>query len=195
MPLLPLEPVVFPESLFTINQDLQDTPERWWVLHTRPRAEKALARRLLNREIPYFLPVYEKRWRNQGRNFSAFHPVFPGYLFLYGDNQARLHALETNMVSQVLNVVDQVEMQTDLQRIYQVIASGASLAPEERLQPGEVVEIVVGPFAGMQGKILTRNKKMRFLIEVRFLQQGVSVEMEPWMIKAIVGNKATALAG
>jgi hypothetical protein len=35
----------------------------------------------------------------------------------------------------------------------------------------------------MAGKILRRGKQLRFVVEVQLLQQGVSVELESWMIQ------------
>src|SRR5438477_6507774 len=36
MPLLALEPFLYPNQLFEQLVDAADGPERWWVLHTRP---------------------------------------------------------------------------------------------------------------------------------------------------------------
>ena len=46
MPVLPPEPMTFPNDLFTAAADDADfAAERvWWVLHTRARQEKSLAR-------------------------------------------------------------------------------------------------------------------------------------------------------
>ena len=58
MPLLPLEPFLFPDDLLSgeLGQGPVEGPGCWWVLHTRPRAEKSLARSLLRRNHPFFLP-------------------------------------------------------------------------------------------------------------------------------------------
>jgi transcriptional antiterminator RfaH len=183
MPLLAEEPVVFPPNLFEGGETSAD--DRWWVLHTRPRAEKTLARQLFTRQISYFLPQYQRNWRYRGRRLSSYLPVFSGYVFLFGDPDARVRAVETNLVANTLTVVDQDQLYQDLRRVHQLIASGLPLAPEARLLPGEPVEVVSGPFTGMEGKILQRNK-MRFVVEVRFLQQGVSVDMEGWMIRPLI---------
>src|SRR5438552_1484350 len=106
MPLLPAEPSLFPVDPFQSPGQITGQ-ERWLVLHTRPRSEKALTRRLLKRQISYFLPQYRKEWRHRGRRLSSYLPLFPGYVFLFGDWQARLHALETNLVANVLNDFDQ----------------------------------------------------------------------------------------
>src|SRR5262249_50586851 len=156
MPLLDLEPFVFPETLLQGPIDLAGR-RHWWVLHTRPRAEKSLTRRLLGRSVSFFLPLYHKQCRMGGRLRSSSLPVFPGYVFLYGDPQDRRYALETNLVVRPLEVNDQQELHDDLRRVHQLVLSGSPLAPEERLEPGSPVEIISGPLAGMEGKILRRG--------------------------------------
>jgi transcriptional antiterminator RfaH len=185
MPLLPPEPFVFPDDLLSCDHSPSEMPAAWWVLHTRPRAEKALARRFLNSSLPFFLPLYKREWRTQGRLLSSHLPLFPGYVFLYGDHQGRLQALETNLVVNCLPVSDQSRLRSDLIQVYQMMVCGSSLTPEDRLEPGAVVEITSGPLAGLQGKILRQRPGLRFFIEVDFLQRGVSVDMEGWMFRPV----------
>ena len=182
MPLLPAEFQAYPENLFDCADGPEIPDQRWWVAHTRPRAEKSLARRLLKSRISYFLPQFRRKWRQRGRLLSSFLPLFPGYVFLFGDHQARFDTLATNLVAGVLGVEDQSQLWRDLRQVHRLIQAGKSLVPEDRLQPGSMVEVAYGPFAGMEGKVIFRNK-MRFVVEVRFLQQGVSVEMEGWMLR------------
>src|SRR5262245_1513692 len=147
MPLLAAEPCVFPDQLFeAANQSCEE--EQWWVLHTRPRSEKALARRLIKRQASFFLPQYRKEWRHRGRRLCSHLPLFPGYVFLFGNADSRLHALETNLVANVLSVANQQQLYADLLQVHQLINSGLPLSPEAALQPGAAVEIVSGPFAG-----------------------------------------------
>jgi transcriptional antiterminator RfaH len=186
MPLLPLEPYLFPGDLFEDPAPVVNSPERWWVLHSRPRAEKALARQLLARSLPFFLPLHHRQWRSRGRLQSSYLPLFPGYVFLRGDDDGRVAALTTNLVAHVLPVPDQNQLVADLIRVNHLIVSGSPLTPEDRLEPGTLVEITAGPFAGMEGKILRSGKNLRFFVEVQFLQRGVSVEIESWMFQPIL---------
>jgi transcription antitermination factor NusG len=181
MPLLALEPFVHPDDL--LNQPFQADGAQWWVLHTRPRVEKTLARRFLDRDVPYFLPLHQRQWRSKGRVLRSFLPLFPGYVFLCGDDRARLVALETNLVANVLPVLDQRQLHADLRRVHDLISTGAPVTPEDRLAPGDSVEIVKGPFAGLDGKVLRRGKRLHFFVEVQFLRQAVSMEIETWMIQ------------
>ena len=183
MPLLPLEPFVFPNDLLEQADTLPDGSARWWVLHTRPRAEKSLARRLLRSATPFFLPLRKRQWRHRSRLLCSYVPLFPGYVFLRSDSQSVFKTLETNMVARVLPVQDQSQLHGDLARVYSLIATDAPLTPEERLKPGALVEITSGPLAGLEGKVLRRGKQLKFIVEVQFLQSGVSVEIESWMIE------------
>ncbi|HZU36812.1 MAG TPA: transcription termination/antitermination NusG family protein [Gemmataceae bacterium] len=177
MPLLPAEPWVFPAELLTPGS-VDNAAARWLVMHTRPRAEKALARQLLGSRVPFFLPLYQRRWRSAGRERRSFLPLFPGYIFLKADADQRLTALKTNLVVQTLHVEDQILLEEDLGRIWRVLHSDEPLSPEERLVPGTLVEIRSGPLAGLQGKVLRRGKKFKLFIEVHFLQRGVSLEID-----------------
>lgn len=80
MPLLPLEAFVWPQELLAQPLPLDDKG-RWWALHSRPRAEKALARHFLGRGLAFFFP-----WlRNAGEIAAGFSPrrprFFPGTSF------------------------------------------------------------------------------------------------------------------
>jgi transcriptional antiterminator RfaH len=191
MPLLPPEPFVYPETLLAEGSPpTRDASDRWWVLHTRPRAEKALARQLLRDSTSFFLPVFEQQWRNKGRLLRSYPPLFPGYLFLWGGDEARLTALKTNLVANTLPVPDQQRFHSDLARVHGLMASGAPLVPEERLEPGTLVEITAGPLAGLEGKVVRRGRRFVFVIEVRLLQQGVSVEIESWMFRPVASARS-----
>jgi transcriptional antiterminator RfaH len=185
MPLLPPEPFLFPEDLLSRAIPGLEEGSRWWVLHTRPRSEKGLARRLLARSTAFFLPLHQRQWKSRGRLFRSQLPLFPGYLFLHGDTQARLAALETNLVATCLPVTDQHQLHADLVRVHRLIREGEPLTPEERVGPGTPVEIVGGPLTGLTGKVLSRGKKLRLVVEVQLLQRGVSVEIEQWMVQVL----------
>jgi transcription antitermination factor NusG len=183
MPLLSIEPFIHPEDL--LDQPLQSLSAegRFWVLHTRPRAEKTLARQLFDRGVPYFLPTYRREWQKSGRRFRSYLPLFPGYVFLFGNNEQRVATLETNLVAMVLPVRDQIQLHADLQRVQRLISAGLSVAPEQRLEPGDRVQLIKGPLAGLEGTVLRRGTQLRIVVEVKMLQSAVSAEVEGWMLQ------------
>ena len=47
------------------------------------------------------------------------------------------------------------------------------------------MEITRGPLEGLTGKVLKKGNGLRVVVEVRLLQQGVSAEIESWMLRAM----------
>lgn len=183
MPLAPCETSLFPERL--LDDGPRDASARWWVLHTRPRMEKTLARQLLGREVAFFLPTYEHRLTSGGKVRSSFPVLFPGYVFLHGSDEDRRLALETNHIVQTLAVPDQAGLIADLRRLRQLLETRQNLTPEERLSPGTPVRIIAGAMADLTGVVARRGRQLRFIVAVNFLGAGASVDVEEWMIEPI----------
>jgi len=178
MPLLPLEPFVFPDDLLTGSPLPENDAECWWVLHTRPRAEKALAGKFLGRGLAFYLPLHQRQWRTRGRRFSAHLPLFPGYVFLLASPEERVAALATGRVVRSLPVADQLRLRRDLREVNRLIASKEPITLENTLTPGDRVEIIAGPLLGLRGKVLRSASGCRFVVEVDFIQKGASVEVD-----------------
>ena len=108
----------------------------WWVLHTKPRHEKAIARALDIFDVTYFLPLVSLQSRRLGRTRHASVPLFPGYVFLCGDWQERERALRTNRVVNVLEVKDQEGLKADLRQIRHLLGTGYPVDIYPALRPG-----------------------------------------------------------
>jgi transcriptional antiterminator RfaH len=182
MPILPAEPTWFPSQLF--DEPLTEAPadRAWWVLHTKPRQEKSLARQLCEAEVPFYLPLTARRLRIRGRVMTSHVPLFAGYVFLRATYEERIKALATRRVVQSLEVKDQGRLWYDLCQLQLLISSGAPVTPEERLAPGMAVEIKSGPLAGLKGRILRTAKGRRFVVSVDFIQQGASVLLDDFAL-------------
>ena len=184
MPRLPLEPCLYPDGL--LDGELPDSPgASWWVLHTKPRAEKALARRFVSERVGFFLPLARKPRKHRGREQPAYLPLFPGYVFLFGDDESRVQALRTNQIVNCLPVKDQRQLHGDLQNVFRLVGSDSELEVEQRLTRWTPVTIIAGPFSGMAGKVLQHRGQTRFAVEVHFLQQAVTIEIESWMMEPV----------
>ena len=184
MPVLAAEPNLYPANL--LETGLPPGPDsQWWVLHTKPRQEKALARQMLEQQIPFYLPIIQRRFRLRGRNMTSHVALFPGYLFLLGNREQRVGALTTNRVVRALPVANQAGLWHDLQQVQRLLASGAPITPEDRLTPGLAVEIRTGPLAGLKGKILRTASGRRFVVEVDFIQRGASVLLDDFCLSSI----------
>jgi transcription antitermination factor NusG len=184
MPILGDEPQIFPDSLFEPNQDAL-AQRHWWVLHTKPRQEKSLARQLHVQSIPFYLPQVPKRLRIRKQTVTSYIPLFAGYCFLLAEPDERLAALGTNRIVRPLPVTDQKGLWRDLTQIYRLIGSGAPITAEDKLGPGKLVEITSGPLTGLRGKILERASQRRFMVEVDFIHKGASILLEDFTLAPV----------
>jgi len=182
MPILAAEPCWFPGPLFEDAEGLTDAERVWWVLHTRPRQEKSLARQLCVAQVPFYLPLVARRLRVRGRTMTSHVPLFGSYLFVLGNREERLAALTTNRVVQCLEVKDQEGLWQDLRQLWRLIGSGAPITPEDRLAPGMTVQITSGPLAGLKGTILRTATGRRFVVSVDFIQRGASVLLDDFVL-------------
>jgi transcriptional antiterminator RfaH len=185
MPILPAEPDLHPPDLWQGGGRITP-PERWWCLHAKPRQEKAVARALRFLDISYYLPQVVKVDRTpQGRKIRSIIPLFTGYLFLLGDEFARVEALRTNRLVNVLEIVDQETLIRELRQIYQMLSSGLTVLPESVMPVGARVRIKTGPLMGIEGTVIRRGKRDQFVAVVQFLGRGASVDLEDWQAERL----------
>jgi transcription antitermination factor NusG len=181
MPLLKREREFFPDDLF----DLSESETPWWVAHTFSRQDKALARHLLQLEIPFYLPYREHRTRRSGRTLHSYLPLFPGYVFCRGSALQRLLALRSNLVVKLLDVSDQALLARELLQLRQLKEFGAEMVPYVDLVPGESVCVREGPFKGYTGVVLRSQGRVRLLVSISMLKQVVAVEFEREVIAPV----------
>jgi transcription antitermination factor NusG len=94
------------------------------------------------------------------------------------DDDQRRAALATNTVARWLSIADERMLISDLRAIKRLIDTEKPLTPEARLEPGQPVRVRSGPMRGLEGTIVKRRGQERLLVAVRFLNQGVSIELE-----------------
>lgn len=162
-----------------------DRDHRWFVLQTKSRQEKVLAKDLQARGIRYFLPLVRAVRSYGGRAATVELPLFPGYLFLRGTLDEAYLSDRTRRVAGILNVHDQEKMGWELRNIAMAVGGGVQLDPYPYLQDGVRVEVRAGPFRGMQGLIDGRGKGGLLILQVHLLGRAVSMEVDGSLLDVI----------
>jgi len=184
MPILKRENDIFPHDLLENEDLLADESLAWWSIYTLSRREKELMRKLATSNIAHYGPVIPKRFRSpNGRMRTSFIPLFPNYVFMLADEQSRYQAMTTNCISRCNEIKDREQLIKDLRQVHRVIMAGVALTPEARLEAGNWVRVRSGPFAGYEGTVIRREGKTRLLLSIRFLEQGVSMEMDEGLLE------------
>jgi transcriptional antiterminator RfaH len=179
MPLLAREPDLYPEDLLEPPEWRDDGERVWHVVHTLPRREKDLARRLLQQEIPFYLPQVEQQYRSPaGRRRVAYLPLFPSYLFLRSSLDETGDVFGTGCVARLLEVREPEQFLFDLQQIHRLTHSGTPFVREPEMLPGTPVRVTSGPFQGFEGRVIKHQSGARLLVMINYLQQGISISLE-----------------
>jgi transcription antitermination factor NusG len=182
-------PAQFPADLLSrpasARGALDSRKASWWLAHTRPQQEKAVANALFSRRVAYYLPLITRKTLMRGRTRVARIPLFPGYVFIQGGDEDRLQVLQTKRVLTVRPVPDGDELHRDLSRFAELIALDVPLVRESRLEAGERVRVKAGPFRNNEGVVIRRNGKTRLLVAINYLQQGASLEIDDCLLEPL----------
>jgi transcriptional antiterminator RfaH len=187
MPILPVEPDCHPPDLWEGPEALPVKPDGIWLcLHTKPRQEKSTARDLREQGVVYYLPQVVKETRTPGgRKIRSVVPLFPGYLFLYGDANDRLAALKGNRLVNILQVADQEGLVRDLRQVNTMLHSGLEVSDTPTVPVGAKVRIQTGPLSGIVGTVIRRGNRDQFVAVVHFLGRGAMVDLEDWQVEQV----------
>jgi transcription antitermination factor NusG len=165
----------------TVSGAGEPQSDPWLVLRTRSHHENLVEQSLQQKEINAYLPKHRivRRRRDHGRAVLEM-PLFPGYVFV----QPRLDQFESiRYVRGSCGFVVQGDKpaampEKDLQAVRILEGSGAELAVNPKLIPGQRVEVIAGPFMGVQGELIRVKSQLRLVINAQVVNGSVSVEVD-----------------
>ncbi len=162
---------------------LEQIDGTWYVGHTKARFEKAFAWDLHRAGIAYFLPMVERITFSGGRKRKVMMPLFSSYVFFAGDAQARIRAMQTDRLCQVIAAEDQAKLRSELASLEIAMRNKASFDPYPHAVVGRRCRVKNGPFMGVEGTIVQREGLWKLVMQVSMLGQSVAMEVEPGMVE------------
>jgi transcription antitermination factor NusG len=152
----------------------------WYVVYTNANHEKRVAHQLGQRSIEHLLPLYDsvRRWKD--RRVHLQMPLFPGYVFVRFALRDRLQVLQIPSVAHLVSFNGRpaalpVE---DIQTIQNCLDHGRQVEPHPYLQAGRRARVRSGPLQGLEGIILRRKNKTRFVLSFELIMRSVAVEID-----------------
>ncbi len=161
------------------------TKKRWYVLQTRSRHEKVVARALHAAGVEHYLPLIEQVKYHGHRKRVVSKPMFSTYLFLRGSVDATYFALSTRRVAKVIPVSDQARLVHELSQIRQVVDLGGELDLYEYLTRGRHVRVTAGPFRDIEGIVEDRPRPSRLVLQVEALGRAMSLEIDASILEPV----------
>ena len=161
----------------------------WYALYTRSRFEKKMLGELTDRSIEVFLPMREilSRWKD--RKKRIWIPLFPGYIFVNHVNTPENRFRILNIPGAVRFVgfegrADPIP-ETQIQNVRRFLESSIAIDPYPYIQVGTRVEVIAGPLQGIQGLLVEKRGRFRFVLQVDLIRQAISVEIDASDIRPI----------
>jgi transcription antitermination factor NusG len=154
----------------------------WYALYTRSRFEKKMLSELSCRRIEVFLPMREivSRWKD--RKKRIWIPLFPGYIFVN-------HVDTPENRFRILNIPGAVRFvgfeghadpvpEYQIQHVRKFLEASISIDPYPYMQIGARVEVIAGPLKGIQGLLVEKRGRFRFVLQVDLIRQAISIEID-----------------
>lgn len=152
----------------------------WYAAYTSANHEKRVTAQLRERSVEHFLPLYEsvRRWKD--RKVKLQLPLFPGYVFVQLALRDRLQVLQVPGVVRLVgsNGMPCALPQEDMEVIHNCLNQGCNVVPHPYLQVGHRARVKTGPLQGLEGIILRKKNKTRFVLSFKLIMRSVAVEID-----------------
>jgi transcription antitermination factor NusG len=155
--------------------------KEWYAVYTKSRHEKVVAEELWQKEIEVFLPLRNvvSKWKDRKKEVQF--PLFPGYLFVNVPiRERRLDILKVPSVVRIIGY-DNEPVPIPGEQIVAVrtlVFSKLPYDPFPDIVVGDRVRVRRGPLRGMEGILVEKKTKYRFVISVDLIQQAVACEID-----------------
>ncbi len=152
----------------------------WYAVYTNANHEKQVAQQLGQRSIEHFLPLYDsvRRWKD--RRVRLQMPLFPGYVFVRFALRDRLQVLQIPSVVHLVSFAGHPAplREDDIHAIQNCLSHGNQVEPHPYLQAGRRARVKSGPLQGLEGIILRRKNRTRFIVSFDLIMRSVAVEID-----------------
>ncbi len=175
-------------SRFPVDLPIEDDTERWWVLQSKPNRDWKLATYLLNREISYYMPLYDRRIKfgSFGREKVVRAPLFKGYLCVALDREKHSLLYDSHDFARIIEIKDQATFVKELQSVARVTTTEQDLQVKAGVLKGRTALITSGPLKGVEGVVMSRAKKGKFAISISMFNRTLILNVNPFTDLEIV---------
>lgn len=152
----------------------------WYAAFTIANHEKRVSQQLGAREVEHFLPLYSsvRQWKD--RRVELELPLFPGYVFVRISLRERLRVLQIPGVAQLVGFggVSAALPEDEIEALRTSLAHGVRAEPHPFLRRGRHVRVKAGPLAGVEGILMRRRNRGRFVLSLEPIKRSVAIEVD-----------------
>jgi transcription antitermination factor NusG len=165
-----------------------DSSDNWYVAYTRHLCEKKVSERLTANEIEHYLPVYTivRQWSDRKKKVEK--PLISSVIFVKPKLGEINKIYSTPGINGLLqfNGKPAIVRENEIQNLRILLQEvHADELEQETIQAGDMVEVIHGPFQGMQAYAIQMQNNIRLIIEIKSMGIGFSVNVPKSYVKRI----------
>lgn len=157
----------------------------WFLLHTKPRAEKKVAEWLIRYNYFYHLPTYVRRTKVKNRKIKRILPLFPCYEFAKLLPDERVKMLQTNLLVRTIFIANPRPVIHQLRQIKNAAKHRPVVNVTHLFKTGDKVKILFGPMRGIEGIVKRDGPQATLCLNVDILGACVEVAISPEDLEAV----------
>lgn len=164
--------------------------KQWFVIYTKPRWEKKIYAKLLQKGIDAWCPLQKHRRQWTDRKKIVEEPLFKSYLFVRIDASERIRTLETEGVLNFVHFLGKpaVVKNEEIETIKSYLLNDTANLQVQSIQDFETnTNIIVrkGVFMDHKGKVLKTMGKNKVYVSLESIGQVMVVEFSTGHLEKI----------
>ncbi len=162
---------------------------RWYAIFTKYKCEKSVKARLISKGIETYLPLrkYERKYGAVRRTVEL--PMMSCYLFVKIVKAEYIPVLQTENVVKFIKFADQLIPIPDKEiELLQKIVNNYThevFAEPYQYEKGDKVEITQGSLNGLIGKLISKEGKDKFIVEMKSFSYSLQIQIPKDYLKPI----------
>jgi transcription antitermination factor NusG len=170
--------------------------KRWFAVYTKVKCEKYVQENLLRKNIECYLPLMSrtKRYTRKIKRYEV--PLINCYIFVHITKDQYVSVLETEYVFKFIKqghdliAIPELEINT-LKKITGFSADAMSIH-KSSFDIGTEVEVSRGNLAGIKGRIINKNNKNSFIVELYNIGFQFRINIESGLLAPVFDVKSFA---
>ena len=160
--------------------------DNWYLLYCKPKQELRAQQHLINQGFSSFLPLISSVKVKAGKKVNVTEPLFPRYLFLNVSKELNLSTIRNTRGVCGLVQFGQTPAMVSNKLVQALLSRQLTLHQQylvqHKMQQGDVVEILSGPFAQFNAVFEMADGENRSLVLLQFLGQSVHLAVDNTII-------------
>ncbi len=174
-----------------MTKHLEEETKAWYAVYTRARNEKKAMQALHEREVEAWLPLQKNLTLRKGKKVWQEKPLIPSYVFVHlaprQHDTVRYTPGISNVVSFRGSAIPVTQTEVKWLRMLEGHASELEHTGES-FAKGDKVEVIAGPFRGMQGTLCETKQYTKMAVTLESLNHTFLLKIDSRWLKKTAGQ-------